>query len=618
MTNDMAVARPHLFTAELQDRVDRAVARALAEDWVSRLWSRDASLWTDDERVARLIGNRLGWLDVPDHFAERAEVLEAFAGGVRTDGFVAALVCGMGGSSLAPDVLARSLALGETGIPVRVLDSTDPLAVRAASDASDPARTLYLIASKSGTTTESQAFLSHFWELEDDIHADIPSGEAGEHFAAITDPGDPLDAIDHSDLFREVFLNPSDVGGRYSALTYVGLVPAALMGLDLQALLDGAVAMVDRCRETQSSNPGLWLGAALGALARAGRDKLALIIEPRSASLAGWIEQLIAESTGKRGLGIVPVAGEEPGEPAVYGNDRVFVRLTSGDDAPWDATTGAALERLADAGHPVIELDMASGPGALGAEFFRWEFATAVAGAVMGINPFDEPNVTESKDNTRKVLDIFGETAAVPAPEVLAVEGPLSIAGDAPLRLTSTRDDDMRAELRRHLARCRTNGFYGIHAYVAPTPERDSTLAGIAQLIRDRTSRAVTVGYGPRFLHSTGQLHKGGSPIGCFLQLTRDYASEDDVAIPGSDHGFATLIAAQAAGDFMSLETHELPVATINLSMDPDAGLAALRDALEAAFDQPLGDGGNSEPGVDGGMGMALNTGAQTATTSVG
>ena len=460
--HNITVARASRLPAELQERVDRTLARALAEDWITRLWARDASLWTDDDHVSALITNRLGWLELPQTFADRADTLEAFAQGVRAEGFTAAVVCGMGGSSLAPEVLALSLPRGETGIPVRVLDSTDPTAVRAASTASDPASTLYLIASKSGTTTESLAFLAHFWKLEDDIHSDIPQGLAGAHFAAITDPGKSVDAIPHTDVFREVFLNPEDVGGRYSALTYVGLVPAALMGLDARAILDEAAHMAALCRTTEQMNPGLWLGAAMGTLAAAGRDKLTFVIEPRVASLGSWIEQLVAESTGKHGVGVVPVTGDVPTGPGVYDDDRVFVRLSSGADASWQAATDASLDALAEAGHPVIELELGSGSGALGAEFFRWEFATAVAGAVLGINPFDEPNVTESKENTRRVLDMFEETGSVPAQEVLAADGPLGLAGDAPLRLTaaSAGSGDLAQELRRHLARCRPGGYY--------------------------------------------------------------------------------------------------------------------------------------------------------------
>jgi glucose-6-phosphate isomerase len=563
------------------DAVDRALARALAENWVNRLWGRDTSLWTSDEQVAEAISNRLGWLDVPTRFRDDVEELAAFAAAVREEGFVAAVVCGMGGSSLAPDVLASALPVGESGIPVRVLDSTDPVAVSRATADSDPAQTLYLICSKSGTTTETLAFLAHFWHVEDELHADIPRGLAGEHFAAITDPGASLAAIPHADLFREVFLNPADVGGRYSALTYVGLVPGALLGLDLAALLDDAAQMAAECSQTAADNPGLWLGSALGALARAGRDKLTLVIEPRIATLGAWIEQLVAESTGKHGMGIVPIGGESLGAPAVYGPDRVFVRISSGADAPWQTTTDAALEILAAAGHPVIKLAVGAGPGALGAEFFRWEFATAVAGAVLGINPFDEPNVTESKQNTKRVLEELRHTGRLPSPEVAASEGPLRLYSDAALRLTAAHDG-LANELRRHLARARETGFICFQAYFAPTPERSAGLRQLADVLRDRTSRAVTVGYGPRFLHSTGQLHKGGAPIGCFIQLTADHP--DDLPIPGWHEGFATLIDAQAAGDFMALEAHDLPVVTINLSADPDAGLAALRAALEQAL----------------------------------
>ncbi len=578
-----AVAARHRLTAEQQERVDRTLALAVDGGWARGIWDRDPFTWTDDERVAETIGNRLGWLDAPSWFDDRIEILEAFAESMRAEGFGAVLVCGMGGSSLASEVLALSLPLGETGIPLKVLDSTDPVAVRAASTASDPAQTLYLIASKSGTTTETLAFLAHFWQLEDDVHSDIPQGIAGEHFIAISDPGRSVEAIPHTDLFRESFLNPEDVGGRYSALTYVGLVPAALMNLDIRSLIAEAGAMAARCASGDESNPGIWLGTALGALAVGGRDKLTLVIEPRYASLGNWIEQLVAESTGKRGVGIVPVVGEVLGEPGIYGDDRVFVRMSTGTDSEWDAATDAALDALADAGHPVIEIAMGTGTGGLGAEFFRWEFATAVAGAVLGINPFDEPNVTESKDNTRRVLEEFHHSGSLPQKELLSEAGPLRVYGDAPLRLTG-EPGDPATELRRHIERCRPNGYFGIHAYIAPTPERDAALRGIAQLLRDRSSRPVTVGYGPRFLHSTGQLHKGGAPIGCFIQLTADYEPSDDLPIHGWKESFATLIGAQAAGDFISLEAHDLPVMSVNLSSDPDAGLAALRAALEAAL----------------------------------
>ena len=580
MTEATALGPANRLPSELREHVATALARAESERWVTRIWARDPTVWTSDQRVAALIDQRLGWLDAPQAFRDRIEELEAFAAGVRGEGFEAVLVCGMGGSSLAPEVLARSFPLGELGIPVRVLDSTDPAQVRAAQASSDPLRTLYLICSKSGATTETLAFLAHFWHVEDELHADIPASAAAQHFGAITDPG-RLKAIPHGDLFREVFINPADVGGRYSALTYVGMVPGVLLGLDLRGLLDDAVLMGERCREPEARNPGLSLGVTLGALARAGRDKLTLAIEPRRATFGAWLEQLVAESTGKRGLGIVPVDGEPLGEPGIYGDDRIFVRIGSAtDDGQWRRSTGAALDALAEAGHPVIDIALADGEG-LGGEFFRWEFATAVCGAVLGVDPFDEPNVTESKDNTQRVLDQYRDTGGLPTQDPLVSQPPLTLFGDAPLRLTEGHND-VADELARHLDRVRANGYLGLHAYIAPTPERDAALRGIAQLLRDRTRRAVTLGYGPRFLHSTGQLHKGGPPTGCFIQLVADHP--DDLPIPGRRETFGTLIDAQAVGDFTSLEAHELPVLRVHLSADPDAGLAALRTALEKAL----------------------------------
>jgi glucose-6-phosphate isomerase len=562
-----AVGHSRRLPGALETDVAALIQRALNEDWAGRVWARDASLWTADPDVAALIADRLGWLELPTHFDDQVEELAAFARGLREDGFEAALVCGMGGSSLAVEVLATSLPRGDNGLPVRILDSTDPAAVAAATAATDPARTLYVISSKSGTTTETLAFLAHFWQVEDDIHSDIPQGLAGQHFAAVTDPPPSLDHIPHHDLLREVFLNLADVGGRYSALSYVGLVPGALLGLDLRALLDAAAQMAEDTRSPSADNPGLWLGVTLGALARSGRDKLTLVIEPRVARLGSWIEQLVAESTGKHGVGVVPVDGETLGAPSVYGDDRVFVRISSGADAGWQRSTDAALDSLAGAGHPVVHLTLGEGVGGLGAEFFRWEFATAVCGAVLGINPFDEPNVTESKDNTKRVLDTYRHTGSVALAAPLATES-------------------LAADLRRHFARAKRNGYYAFHAYLAPSATRDAALRGLADALRDATGRAVTVGYGPRFLHSTGQLHKGGPPIGCFIQLTA--AHSDDIEIPGWHESFATLIDAQAAGDFAALEAHGLPVARIDLGSDPDTGLAELAAAAKQALATPL------------------------------
>jgi hypothetical protein len=320
------------------------------------------------------------------------------------------------------------------------------------------------------------------------------------------------------------------------------------------------------------------LGAALGALARAGRDKLTLVLEPELAAFGAWLEQLLAESTGKQGTGIVPVDGEPLGEPAVYGPDRVFLRLAREDASEWRAETDGPLDALAAAGHPVLDVALPAGAG-LGGEFFRWQFATAVAGAVLRVDPFDEPNVTESKENTKRVLAEVEDSGRLPVTEALSREGPLELVGDAPLRLTQG-PADLPGQLARHLAR--PASYVAFQAYLAPTPERDALLAELRSLVRDRTRRATTVGYGPRFLHSTGQLHKGGPRSGCFVQLVA--SRREDLPIPGSDHTFGRLIDAQALGDFASLESHELPVVRVHLGDDPEAGLAALLRSLATAL----------------------------------
>ena len=549
-----------------------------------------STLWTSDPRVGEAIADRLGWLDAPAHFSEQIAGLEGFGDAVVDEGYTTAVVAGMGGSSLAPDIFNRTFGSLEGYLALRILDSTDPAYVSATLDDLDPLRTLVIVASKSGTTTEPNAFLAYAWarveaELKAVTHHSYER-HPGEYFAVISDPGRSVEAIPHSNEFREQFLNPPDIGGRYSALTYVGLVPASLIGIDLDALLASAMAMVGACREPDpSSNPGVSLGLAIGTLAKAGRDKLTFLADDEIASFGAWAEQLLAESTGKHGVGIVPVDLEPLGAVEAYGSDRAFVRLslTGGTDGGREALA-AALEA---AGHPVIGIEIAD-PIDLGAEMFRWEVATAIAGAVLRIDPFDQPNVEEAKQLTRQRLEAVGHGRDRRATDAAETQGPiasedgLALYGDAALRLT-TVDGGVVAELARHLARRRPDAYLCLQAFIAPTPERDAAFRRIRALLRDRTGRATTAGYGPRFLHSTGQLHKGGAPIGWFIQLTADHPT--DLDIPGWPYTFGQLIDAQAAGDFAAIESHDLPIVRIHLGGDPDAGLVALERALAAALD---------------------------------
>ena len=573
--------------AELEAIYAAEFRRALDERWAGRLFEKDASLWSADPEVQGKIANRLGWLDAPADFTERIASLEAFGDAVRDAGFATALVAGMGGSSLAPQVLAGLFPDIPDYLAVGALDSTDPAAVAAAFGALDPERNLTIVATKSGTTTETLAFRAYAWEWVQRALRPEHRGRAttvGTYFVSITDPGKAYEAIPEAEDFREAFLNPESVGGRYSALTYVGLVPGSLIGIDLDPLLDGARRMLEDCHlDDPAANPGLALGLLLGTLARAGHDKLTFVMDPGIAPLGPWIEQLVAESTGKSGVGIVPVVDEPLGRVGSYGHDRVFVRVRlagspAGEGSPEGLAPDAFVDALAEAGHPVIHIDV-DDPIDAGGEFVRWEVATAFAGIVLGVDPFDEPNVSESKENTRRELaraehgDAPGSTARpVAYGDGLTLHGdgtPGSIAGDA------TLDEAMRG----HLSRIRPDAYLALLAFIASTPERDARLASIRRLLRDRTRRATTAGCGPRFLHSTGQLHKGGAPIGWFLQLTADHPADEDV--PGAPYTFGTLIDAQAAGDFQALESHHLPVLRIHLGEDVDAGLASLERLLD-------------------------------------
>ncbi|MBF8289344.1 MAG: Phosphoglucose isomerase, partial [Chloroflexi bacterium] len=472
------------------------------------------------------------------------------------------------------EVLHRTFGTAEGYLDLRILDSTDPDAVGAAVDDLDPLSTLWIVASKSGTTTEPMAFLADAWaRVGAALKAAASDQGPGDFFVAITDPGRSIEAIPHHDELREVFLNPPDIGGRYSALSYVGLVPASLIGLDLDSLLASASTMLAACREPEPErNPGVLLGLALGALARAGRDKLTFVTDPALASFGGWAEQLIAESTGKHGLGIVPVNGEAPGTVASYGEDRAFVRLALADSP--DPSDGL-LNALATAGHPVIRITL-DDPMDLGGEFVRWEVATAIAGAVLGIDPYDQPNVEDAKDRTRRVLAAAAGSHSSSAPEatnsVLAVRS----VGDF-------GDKGLAAAIRAVLVAAPSAGAYlAIQAFVAPSAVVDASFDRIRRLVRDRTRMATSAGYGPRFLHSTGQLHKGGAPIGWFLQLTSEHRR--DRAIPGWPYTFGRLIDAQAEGDAEAIATRGLPILRLRLGRDPEADLAILEHAFERAL----------------------------------
>jgi glucose-6-phosphate isomerase len=581
-----AISLPEFSLGAGTSAYEAAIDRARDERWAERVWDRDPSLWSKNERVQAAILERLGWLDAPAHFADQIAALEGFGEGVRDAGFATAVVGGMGGSSLAPDVLHQTFGKADGWLDLRVLDSTDPAAVAAVVDDLDPLATLWIVASKSGTTTEPLAFQADAWDRAERAlraHHAQRYEHAGELMVAITDPGKSVEAIPHHDELREVFLNPPDIGGRYSALTYVGLVPASLIGLDIDAFLASGLAMAGLCRESEpQSNPGVSLGLAIGTLARAGRDKLTFIPDPSIDSFGAWAEQLIAESTGKHGTGIVPIDREPLGEIAAYGDDRVFVRLSIAGDA--HAAGDALADAAAAAGHPVIRIAIAD-PIDLGAEAFRWEFATAIAGAVLGIDPFDQPNVEEAKELTRKVLAAAGsgEKPAPPAPALVsdAATG-LALHGDAALRLTAG-DGTLVGELARHLARRKPNAYLALQAFIAPSAATEAALERIRVRLRDATRCATTVGFGPRFLHSTGQLHKGGTPSGWFLQLTSDHPV--DRPIPGWPYTFGRLIDAQAEGDFAAIESHDLPILRVHLA-DPERGLVALEAALREALER--------------------------------
>ncbi len=521
-----------------------------------KLWARDPSLWTTDAAASRVITNRLGWLDVAAEMQDHQHRLSAMADSARRAGYTDCLLLGMGGSSLCPEVFASVFATKDGFLNLHVLDTTDPASILAMEKKLSLEKTLFVVSSKSGGTVETLSHFAYFWDKVSSLNK-----QPGDQFIAVTDGGSPLAALAADHDFRDIFANPSDIGGRYSALSFFGLVPASLMGMDVPQLLEKAREMQVACMAGNPGayNPGFALGTALGILYRSGRDKVTIITSPRLASFGLWAEQLIAESTGKEGKGLVPVAGEQLGAPDKYGEDRVFISIELDERSE----AGAQLDALSSAGHPVIRLRLRDSYD-LGAEFFRWEFATAIAATHLGIDPFDEPNVQESKDNTRKLLLQYEK------------EGKISPTDATP---THKNPEAVARAIEEFLENASPPQYVALMAYVAPTSKSERALAELQVAVRDRWHTATTTGFGPRFLHSTGQLHKGGPPTGLYIQFTQKDTA--DVVIPGQKFSFSVLKEAQSTGDLTALRDHGRQALHIVLGPDPEQELEHIPQELE-------------------------------------
>ncbi len=576
MTRSPRLNRQVLSPGPYEVAVRERLASLDAGRFVARLWGGDPTLWARDPAGQAAVRGGLGWLRVAEAMRERLDELWRFAAEVRGAGFRHIVHMGMGGSSLAPLVFQRTCARtapDRISLPLTVLDTTDPATILRIEREVPLAETLFIVASKSGTTAEPNAFGEYFYARVRERRGDA----AGQNMVAITDPGTPLATQARERGYRRVFLNFPDIGGRYSALSYFGLVPAALAGVDVEGVLDGAVRMAQACDPGRPAldNPGVALGAAMGELARRGRDKVTVLVSEPIATLGMWLEQLIAESTGKDGAGLLPVADEPIGDPAVYGADRLFVYVRLGEE------DGTALERGVEAlradGHPVVTIWM-DDPVSLGQEFFRWEIATATAGAILGINAFDQPNVQESKDHTNRLLEVVRAQGHLPEEAPALTDGGLRLFGD---RVERT----VEGTLARFLGQARPGDYVALMAYLTEEPATHRALQAIRTRLRDHTRLATTLGYGPRFLHSTGQYHKGGPNTGLFLQLTADDAV--DAAIPGAPYTFGVFKRAQALGDLAALRAHGRRVIRIHLGSDVAGGLRQLDAALAAALTRP-------------------------------
>jgi glucose-6-phosphate isomerase len=560
--------------SQLRGAVDAAAADWQANGKVERFWRKDPSLWTRDGEE-----QWLGWIDIVERQQQDAGEFAALAAEVKAAGFKSVLLLGMGGSSLCPEVLAETFGV-QAGFPaLHIVDSTDPAQVKAARDKVDLATTLVVVASKSGSTLEPNILKQYFF---DEMTKAVGTGKAGSHFLAITDPGSKMEQVAKADGFRHIFYGDPQIGGRYSALSNFGVVAATVAGLDTVKLLAEAAKGVASAKNAVAENPGVHLGLLLGTAANAGRDKITIFTSPEIYDLGAWLEQLIAESTGKLGKGITPVDREAIGAPAVYGNDRVFayVRLKSTSDSSLDAKV-AALEA---AGHPVVYIEISDRYEIFG-QFFTWEIATAVAGSVMGINPFNQPDVESAKIETRTLTTEYEKTGKLPERKPFLVDAGIELyatdAYAATLKAAAT-EATLAATLRAHLNQLHAGDYFATVAFLPMFAENEAAIQGFRHKVRDQKHVATCLGFGPRFLHSTGQDYKGGPNTGVFLQITAGHAV--DVAIPGQKYSFGIVIDAQAAGDLAVLESRGRRALRVHLGKDVGAGLNALSAAVSAAL----------------------------------
>jgi transaldolase / glucose-6-phosphate isomerase len=565
------------FSAPLTQAVQSALKDWQTNNKMARLWRGDPSLWTGDDE-----DKWVGWLPiVEDQFAHLKQLNDAAADAAKA-GFTHALLLGMGGSSLCPEVLKITYGRQPGHPELHVLDSTDPAQIKSIENQVDLATTLCIVASKSGSTLEPNIFKQYFFDRMQQV---VGKDKAGEHFIAITDPGSKMQQVAERDHFRKIFFGVASIGGRYSALSNFGMVPAAVMGLDLTKFLQRTNEMVQACKPEvpADQNPGAVLGAILGTLGNLGRNKVTIITSPGIHDLGAWLEQLIAESTGKIGKGLIPVDREALGAPEVYGNDRVFVHLRLADEP--DMAQKQKLDALRTAGHPVVEIELADTYD-LGQEFFRWEIATAVAGSILKINPFNQPDVEASKIVTRQLTEAYEKSGKLPEESPIFDDGSIKLFTDernaANLNKLAGTDRSLTGFLRAHLSQFNPGDYMALLAYIEMNGAHEESLQAMRHAVRDRKHVATCLGFGPRFLHSTGQAYKGGPNTGVFLQITCDDAN--DLPVPGQKYTFGTVKAAQARGDFQVLADRKRRALRVHLPKDVEAGLENLGRAVVSAL----------------------------------